>query len=78
MAMNIISYLFYQVISTPFIMTNENVTPIIHTAASINGTVGWFGSLTIDKSFAAYIDSALMLIFGGIPWQVGHNYSELW
>ena len=51
-------------------MTNENVTPIIQTAAPTNGTVGWLGSMTIDYGIAAYIDSALMLIFGGIPWQV--------
>ena len=56
-------------------MMNDNVKPILETATSslsANGTVipGWLGSLEIGPSIGLYIDTGLMLIFGGIPWQV--------
>lgn len=46
-------------------MTHENVKPITETASG-----GWFGHLEAGPALGNYIDTALMLIFGGIPWQV--------
>ncbi|XP_022098249.1 high-affinity choline transporter 1-like [Acanthaster planci] len=50
-------------ICIPFALTNEAVEPIGLTSTR------WLG--TWDPSFAGvWVDSALLLIFGGIPWQV--------
>ncbi|KAJ8318595.1 hypothetical protein KUTeg_003686 [Tegillarca granosa] len=50
-------------LSIPFAMTNENVHPI-----TVNSTA-WIQEL--DPAYSGmYIDSFLLLIFGGIPWQV--------
>lgn len=50
-------------LSIPFAMTHEHVQPI-----TINSTA-WIQEL--DASYSGvYIDSFLLLIFGGIPWQV--------
>eukprot|EP00112_Aurelia_sp_Birch-Aquarium-sp1_P006717 Seg1735.3 transcript_id=Seg1735.3/GoldUCD/mRNA.D3Y31 product="High-affinity choline transporter 1" protein_id=Seg1735.3/GoldUCD/D3Y31 len=49
----------------PFAMTNKAVTPISQT----KGT--WVGEQSWDwGSFGNWMDNALLLIFGGIPWQV--------
>ncbi|XP_067673226.1 high-affinity choline transporter 1-like [Haliotis asinina] len=51
-------------ISVPFAMTNEAVHPI-----TVNATENWVKSL--DPTYTwMYMDSMLLLIFGGIPWQV--------
>lgn len=63
-----------QVISAPFVMTHEHVQPILTTALPTNGTngtvPGWLGKLDAGPSIGLYIDTALMLICGGLPWQV--------
>ncbi|KAJ8318600.1 hypothetical protein KUTeg_003691 [Tegillarca granosa] len=52
----------YSWLSIPFAMTNENVHPI-----TVNSTA-WIQEL--DPAYSGmYIDSFLLLIFGGIPWQ---------
>ncbi|XP_067934602.1 high-affinity choline transporter 1-like [Watersipora subatra] len=63
------------VVSAPFVLTNEHVRPILETAQnSVNengtATTGWLGSLEVGPSIGYYIDTGLMLMFGGIPWQV--------
>ena len=67
-------FVYPQIVSTPFVMTNEHVQPILETAVNmtVNGTVvtGWLGKLEFGPGIGSYIDSALMLTFGGIPWQV--------
>lgn len=52
-----------QWIAVPFAMTNANVQPISNT------TSVWIGSIAKGDEFS-YLDSFLMLTFGGIPWQV--------
>ncbi|XP_046359604.1 high-affinity choline transporter 1-like [Haliotis rufescens] len=51
-------------VSIPFAMTNEAVQPI-----TVNATENWINTLE-PKTAGIYIDSMLLLIFGGIPWQV--------
>ncbi|XP_022098279.1 high-affinity choline transporter 1-like [Acanthaster planci] len=46
----------------PFAMTNEAVEPIGSTASE------WLGTIEPDQA-GLWIESALMLMFGGIPWQ---------
>ena len=53
----------------PFALTNEAVTSIVETAQVEGG--GWKGHLQ-GVSWGLYIDFALLLIFGGIPWQVSN------
>ena len=50
-------------------MHNDAVTSIADTA---KGEDGWLGSdnLHRDKNIGVFIDYTLLLIFGGIPWQV--------
>lgn len=51
-------------ISIPFAFTNEAVGDI-----TVNATVNWVK--TLDPVYSGvYIDSYLLLMFGGIPWQV--------
>ncbi|VDM18189.1 unnamed protein product [Hydatigera taeniaeformis] len=50
-------------LSIPFAMTNQAVHSI-----TINST-RWIGSLSANDA-AQYVDNLLMLILGGIPWQV--------
>ena len=57
----------------PFALTNEAVTSIVETAQVEGG--GWKGHLQ-GVSWGLYIDFALLLIFGGIPWQVS-NHTDL-
>ncbi|XP_076799546.1 high-affinity choline transporter 1-like [Clavelina lepadiformis] len=53
-------------ISIPFAFTNEAVGSIVESAKSNSS---WLG--TWDTNYTgSWIDSALLLIFGGIPWQV--------
>jgi len=54
----------FQWIAIPFAFTNEAVGDI-----TINATEKWVKSLD-PKYTGVYIDSYLLLIFGGIPWQV--------
>lgn len=56
-----------QVLAVPFALTHDAVTAITETANTENG--GWKGYLE-GVSWGLYIDFALLLIFGGIPWQV--------
>ncbi|KAF6029067.1 hypothetical protein EB796_012617 [Bugula neritina] len=56
------------VISTPFVMSNEHVLPITETGR-ISPGVGWLGHLDKGPAIGNYIDTGLMLTFGGIPWQ---------
>ena len=55
---------FFQWLAIPFAMTNSAVDSIAVTAPT------WLGSLDADWWLGNYIDAGLMLIFGGIPWQV--------
>nr|XP_039250348.1 high affinity choline transporter 1-like isoform X1 [Styela clava] len=54
-------------LSIPFAMTNDAVTSISETAYS--GPGGWLGEWDSDYT-GEWIDFALLLMFGGIPWQV--------
>lgn len=48
----------------------EQSTMATMAAAAIDYSLAWLGSL--DKGdVGIWIDSALLLVFGGIPWQVG-------
>ncbi|XP_041362801.1 high-affinity choline transporter 1-like [Gigantopelta aegis] len=51
-------------VSIPFAFTHEAVSPI-----TVNATENWIGTLETD-AVGTYIDTYLLLIFGGIPWQV--------
>lgn len=55
-------------LAVPFAMTNDAVTSIADTSKG-NGT-GWLGELHDDRGIGEYIDSGLLLIFGGTVWQV--------
>jgi len=50
-------------------MSNEHVLPITETGR-ISPGVGWLGHLDKGPAIGNYIDTGLMLTFGGIPWQV--------
>jgi high affinity choline transporter 7 len=52
-------------------MTNEATSSI-----SVNATTLWVKELD-PKSTGSYIDSFLLLTFGGIPWQVSYIDSFL-
>ena len=62
--------IIWQVLAVPFALTNEAVTSIVETAQVEGG--GWKGHLQ-GVSWGLYIDFALLLIFGGIPWQVSNQ-----
>lgn len=64
---SIVFAMLLQVVATPFIMTHEHVTPIVESAMN---TDSWLGEVKLDASIGNYVDQGLMLIFGGIPWQV--------
>ncbi len=49
-------------------MNHKAVTDITQT--SHDPTDPWLGSLLTDPGLGLFIDSYLLLIFGGIPWQV--------
>ncbi|ELU03853.1 hypothetical protein CAPTEDRAFT_131610 [Capitella teleta] len=52
----------------PFALTHEAVSSI---SSTISGPDGWLGEDNLSGSYIGmYIDSGLLLIFGGIPWQV--------
>nr|AKN21420.1 slc5a-5 [Schmidtea mediterranea] len=51
-------------LAVPFAMMNKNVESIAKTSSR------WMGSAIPNEKIAIYIDSALMLVMGGIPWQV--------
>ncbi|ELU16697.1 hypothetical protein CAPTEDRAFT_113629 [Capitella teleta] len=52
----------------PFALTHEAVSSISSTAG---GPDGWLGEDNLSGKFIGlYIDSGLLLVFGGIPWQV--------
>lgn len=57
-------YFYFQWLSIPFAMTHDAVTDI-----SVNYTTVWIKELE-PKYSGVYIDSFLLLIFGGIGWQV--------
>ncbi|KAK2180844.1 hypothetical protein NP493_423g02008 [Ridgeia piscesae] len=52
----------------PFAWTHSAVTSIAETSRDANVT--WLGVWPEDYWIGNYVDSALLLIFGGIPWQV--------
>ncbi|KAK3089314.1 hypothetical protein FSP39_002626 [Pinctada imbricata] len=58
-------------LSIPFAFMNENVGDITNMTASIlpNTTTDWIKELD-PKYVGLYMDSGLLLMFGGIPWQV--------
>ena len=71
--------ILFQWLAVPFALTDDAVSSITSTSreidvVTVNGTIsqtGWLGSLAADKAVICnYIDSFLLLIFGGIPWQV--------
>ncbi|ELT96417.1 hypothetical protein CAPTEDRAFT_120487 [Capitella teleta] len=52
----------------PFALTHEAVSSISSTSG---GPDGWLGEDNLSGKFIGlYIDSGLLLVFGGIPWQV--------
>ncbi|XP_050392147.1 high-affinity choline transporter 1 [Patella vulgata] len=51
-------------LSVPFALTNEAVAPL-----TTNATENWIQTVEPFRA-GSYIDSFLLLIFGGIPWQV--------
>jgi high affinity choline transporter 7 len=54
----------FQWLTIPFAMTNPHVTDI-----SVNASSLWIKS--VDPQYSGvYIDGMLLLVFGGIPWQV--------
>jgi len=50
-------------VSVPFAMTNDAVSSITSTSVG-----GWLGTWDVEST-GVWIDSALLLMFGGIPWQ---------
>ena len=60
----------FQWLAIPFALTHKAVTSISKTAYSDD--VGWVGTnnLKADEWLGNWLDSALLLVFGGIPWQV--------
>ena len=57
---------FAQWLSVPFAMTSDKVTPFYEMEED------WIG--TLDKAdFGVWMDTGLLLVFGGIPWQVCHS-----
>lgn len=58
------SFFHFQWLCVPFAMTNDLVENI-----SVNSSTEWIKE--VDPVFVGvYIDSFLLLIFGGLPWQV--------
>lgn len=55
-------------LAIPFALMHPAVTNIAETAHQEEGS--WLGSLNPDAWIGNYIDTGLLLIFGGIPWQV--------
>ena len=55
-------------------MTHEAVAPLSETAY---GADGWLGleNLHADARLGYYMDRWLLLVFGGIPWQVRTQHS---
>lgn len=47
----------------PFAWMNEHVQPL-------SAKEDWIGSVDPDL-YGYYVDNGLLLVFGGIPWQVG-------
>ena len=56
-----------QWLAVPFAMMNEATTSIAETMYSDHS---WLGETFSGPSIMVYIDYALLLIFGGMPWQV--------
>lgn len=54
---------FVQILSAPFALTNPQID------SSLIPKVDWVGSVQTED-IAVYIDNLLLLILGGIPWQV--------
>jgi high affinity choline transporter 7 len=57
-------FIYSQWLCVPFAMTNELVENI-----SVNSSTEWIKEVDGER-VGVYIDSFLMLAFGGIPWQV--------
>ena len=53
-----------QWLGIPFAMTHDS-------ARSISENTDWLGELTAPY-IGSFVDYYLLLIFGGIPWQVGY------
>ena len=56
--------LYYKWLAIPFAMMNDAVGSIAETSSK------WLGSPIRGAWLGYYIDSALLLLLGGIPWQV--------
>ncbi|KAI0235366.1 High-affinity choline transporter 1 [Lamellibrachia satsuma] len=52
----------------PFAWTNSAVSSIVDTSRDVNNT--WIGSWPEGKQIWPYLDTMIMMLFGGIPWQV--------
>ena len=52
----------------PFAWTNSAVSSILDTSRGVNNT--WIGSWPEGKQIWPYLDNMIMMLFGGIPWQV--------
>ncbi|KAI0229265.1 High-affinity choline transporter 1 [Lamellibrachia satsuma] len=51
----------------PFAWTNSAVSSILDTSRGVNNT--WIGSWPEGKQIWPYLDTLIMMLFGGIPWQ---------
>ena len=70
----------FQWLAVPFAWLHEAVTPIGQTAREITNSTGhvvmdgWLGTFPTDHWAGNWVDGGLLLIFGGIPWQVDTFY----
>ena len=60
-------FLIFQWIGVGFAMAHPAVSNISQTAF---GADGWIGVLPLDPYVGNWIDLALLIILGGVPWQV--------
>ena len=64
--------LFGALLIVPFAMSNKAVTSIVTTATAGNvysNSSSWLGAVS-KADTGTFVDGALMLVFGGIAWQV--------
>lgn len=63
-----------QWLAIPFVLLHPAVTSLSETARANDS---WLGEAPQGPAIGLYIDSYLLLIFGGIPWQVNTALSHL-
>ena len=66
-----------QWVTIPYAMGHEAVQPILDTmtldpSRLINPNATWLGVFPEGRWIGNWMDNAALLVFGGIPWQVGH------